>query len=53
MKSILLATTALGILVAGAAHAEGPVVTVGGFADLKDYHGFNKALLLVSGAFLE
>lgn len=35
MKKILLATTALGFLAAGAANAAGPVVTVGGTADFQ------------------
>ncbi|MDB2415058.1 porin [Rickettsiales bacterium] len=35
MKKILLATTALGMFAAGAAHAEGPTVTVGGFMDFQ------------------
>lgn len=35
MKKILLTTTAFGILAAGSALAEGPTVTVGGYADFQ------------------
>lgn len=35
MKKLLLTTTTLGALVAGTAFAEGPTVTIGGFADFQ------------------
>ena len=43
MKKILLATTTLGLIAAGA-HAEGPVVTVGGFADVQVGSGHQENL---------
>lgn len=44
MKKILLATTALGLLAAGAANAAGPVVTVGGSADFQIGNGSQEGL---------
>lgn len=44
MKKILLATTALGFFAAGAANAEGPVVTLGGFADFQVGSGNQESL---------
>lgn len=44
MKKILLATTALGLLAAASAHAEGPAVTVGGFADFQVGSGKQEGL---------
>ncbi len=44
MKKILFATTALGLLAAGAARAEGPAVTVGGFADFQIGSGQQESL---------
>lgn len=35
MKKILLATTAVGLFAAATAHAQGPTVTVGGYADFQ------------------
>lgn len=44
MKKILLATTALGFFAAGAANAEGPVVTLGGYADFQVGSGHQESL---------
>ncbi len=44
MKKILLTTTALGLLAAASAQAEGPTVTVGGYANFQVGSGSQEAL---------